>query len=228
MRRRLGTDPTYPKQLMGSRARSGWGGTICFTQGEATLPFLREESMSSLTVLKVLGRARSGKARGIRQRTRRPAPRHRGAEQSGTPRSQLIRGAPAEAPPLAPPPRLGRDHRAASGGVSARGGGGAAIVRSAQPRGEGRELRSQPGPGASQPAAATPQPAGAPGSSPAGPELASSAARNSAVAGERRRERLRTPGLARPHGPAPPPQLPSLSCRVPPLSSGRVVLPASS
>lgn len=104
MRRRLGTDPTYPKQLMGSRARSGWGGTICFTQGEATLPFLREESMSSLTVLKVLGRARSGKARGIRQRTRRPAPRHRGAEQSGTPRSQLIRGAPAEAPPLAPPP----------------------------------------------------------------------------------------------------------------------------
>lgn len=96
--------------------------------------------MSSLTVLKVLGRARSGKARKIRQRTRRPAPRHRGAEQSGTPRSQLIGGAPAEAPPSPRPPRLGRDHRAASGGVSARGGGGAAIVRSAEPRGGGEGI----------------------------------------------------------------------------------------
>lgn len=67
MRRRLGTDPTYPKQLMGSRARSVWGGgyRLFYSRGgDASLPHRGECELAH-------GFKSSGKSE-VRESPRRP------------------------------------------------------------------------------------------------------------------------------------------------------------
>lgn len=151
-------------------------------------------------------------------------PSLRGAAQSGSPRSQLIRGGGSPHPRARPSRRLGRGVRLGEG----RGGGGAAIVRSAPSPG-----RRGKGEGITERASES----GAPGGVTAGrrdshsrrglrvpprpsPEAASAAARDSAVAGARRRQPPRPRGLPRLARPSPS----SSAAPVPLLAAARLPL----
>ncbi|XP_013372187.1 PREDICTED: formin-like protein 16, partial [Chinchilla lanigera] len=192
MRRCSGTGPTYPKQLICS-SPARLGRTIRF--GKVSLPH----------IVKVPRTRRPQKP--VAQRSRRcPRPRtpRRGTKwHARIPADQLL-GFGGGFP--------GQDHRHSLGGVRAEGRGRSGHCPvSAASRG-GERVTEGAGPRASQPPRRL--------RSRRGPLVCPrAAARDLAVAGERRRELPRPPGrplaaaLVRPH--APPPGLPALPLRAP-------------